>query len=392
MAPYVEREWGAKATEMMWRVKALADPARDPEPRHRPEPRPGGTSASTSRATPRSRRSVGHCIECGFCEPVCPSRNTTTTPRQRIVIRREMARQRRAPPSIEALMGDFEYDADPDVRRRRDVPGRVPGGDRHRRADQGVPPPRASTRARGGGRAGRSPAATPRGERGPRGHHGRARRRRPLGRVGGRATAAAPTRALSRDLVPLAPGEPPAHGAPHGCPPPAAPLPPLSTCPRASTASSAPARRGRRARRCPRRSSRYPPARACRCGSPATSPAIAAPPPGARRATAAASDTWRRRRRRRCGAGATAGACPSSSTRARARSACARNSPAAARTPSASDLRASSARLDRVGARQAAPAAGITAPGSLGSRASDVLGRADGPVRKLDGIDASARR
>ena len=27
MAPYVEREWGAKATEMMWRIKALADPA-----------------------------------------------------------------------------------------------------------------------------------------------------------------------------------------------------------------------------------------------------------------------------------------------------------------------------------------------------------------------------
>ena len=26
MAPYVEREWGAKATEMMWRIKRLADP------------------------------------------------------------------------------------------------------------------------------------------------------------------------------------------------------------------------------------------------------------------------------------------------------------------------------------------------------------------------------
>ena len=26
MAPYVEREWGAKATELMWRVKRLADP------------------------------------------------------------------------------------------------------------------------------------------------------------------------------------------------------------------------------------------------------------------------------------------------------------------------------------------------------------------------------
>ena len=26
MAPFVEREWGPKATEMMWRVKQLADP------------------------------------------------------------------------------------------------------------------------------------------------------------------------------------------------------------------------------------------------------------------------------------------------------------------------------------------------------------------------------
>ena len=26
MAPYVEREWGAKATELMWRIKQLADP------------------------------------------------------------------------------------------------------------------------------------------------------------------------------------------------------------------------------------------------------------------------------------------------------------------------------------------------------------------------------
>ena len=26
MAPYVEREWGEQATELMWRVKRLADP------------------------------------------------------------------------------------------------------------------------------------------------------------------------------------------------------------------------------------------------------------------------------------------------------------------------------------------------------------------------------
>ena len=36
------------------------------------------------------------CVECGFCEPVCPSRDLTLTPRQRIVLRREMVRQARA--------------------------------------------------------------------------------------------------------------------------------------------------------------------------------------------------------------------------------------------------------------------------------------------------------
>jgi D-lactate dehydrogenase len=35
---------------------------------------------------------VDACIECGFCEPKCPSRELSTTPRQRIVLRREMAR------------------------------------------------------------------------------------------------------------------------------------------------------------------------------------------------------------------------------------------------------------------------------------------------------------
>ena len=40
MAPYVEREWGEKATELMWRVKRLADPDGVLSPRRRPQPRP----------------------------------------------------------------------------------------------------------------------------------------------------------------------------------------------------------------------------------------------------------------------------------------------------------------------------------------------------------------
>jgi D-lactate dehydrogenase len=48
-------------------------------------------------------------MECGFCEPVCPSRDLTTTPRQRIVLRREIARQPAGSPVQEALLEELGY-------------------------------------------------------------------------------------------------------------------------------------------------------------------------------------------------------------------------------------------------------------------------------------------
>jgi len=112
MAPYVEREWGEKATELMWRVKRLADPdgvlspdvllSRDP-----------GVHLRNLKTTPAIEDWGGAttCVECGFCEPVCPSRNLTTTPRQRIVLRREMARQPEGSPVQRALLAEYDYDA-----------------------------------------------------------------------------------------------------------------------------------------------------------------------------------------------------------------------------------------------------------------------------------------
>ncbi len=110
MAPYVEREWGERATELMWRVKQLADPDgvlnpgvvlnRDP-----------GVHLRNLKTTPPIEESATTCVECGFCEPVCPSRNLTTTPRQRIVLRREMARQPAGSPVQRALLEEFEYEA-----------------------------------------------------------------------------------------------------------------------------------------------------------------------------------------------------------------------------------------------------------------------------------------
>ncbi len=112
MAPYVEREWGEKATELMWRIKRLADPdgvlspgvllSRDPDIHLR-----------DLKTTPAIEDWGGAttCVECGFCEPVCPSRNLTTTPRQRIVLRREMARQPEGSPVQRALLAEYDYDA-----------------------------------------------------------------------------------------------------------------------------------------------------------------------------------------------------------------------------------------------------------------------------------------
>jgi D-lactate dehydrogenase len=110
MAPYVEREWGEKATELMWRVKRLADPDgvlapgvllnRDP-----------GVHLRNLKTTPPIEEAATTCVECGFCEPVCPSRHLTTTPRQRIVLRREMVRQPEGSPVLRALLEEYEYDS-----------------------------------------------------------------------------------------------------------------------------------------------------------------------------------------------------------------------------------------------------------------------------------------
>ncbi len=110
MAPYVEREWGEKATELMWRVKQLADPDGVLSPGVVLN-RDAGVHLRNLKTQPPIEESATTCVECGFCEPVCPSRNLTTTPRQRIVLRREMARQPAGSPVQKALLEEFEYEA-----------------------------------------------------------------------------------------------------------------------------------------------------------------------------------------------------------------------------------------------------------------------------------------
>jgi D-lactate dehydrogenase len=110
MAPFVEREWGPKATELMRRVKRLADPDTVLAPGVVLNDDPG-VHLQNLHTNPPVEEVINACVECGFCEPVCPSRHLTTTPRQRIVIRREMARQPTGSPVRRALLDSYSYDA-----------------------------------------------------------------------------------------------------------------------------------------------------------------------------------------------------------------------------------------------------------------------------------------
>lgn len=111
MAPFVETEWGAEAYEVMQRLKVLADPENLLNPGVIINPDPAAHMADLKRM-PVVEAEIDKCIECGYCEPKCPSRDLTLTPRQRIVVRREMQRLKDEGDSratYDALNRDFPY-------------------------------------------------------------------------------------------------------------------------------------------------------------------------------------------------------------------------------------------------------------------------------------------
>jgi D-lactate dehydrogenase len=91
MAPFVELEWGAQAFAAMRRIKALFDPQGllNPGVILNGDPK---SHLKNLKPLPAADVLVDKCIECGFCEPKCPSRGLTLSPRQRIVGWREIAR------------------------------------------------------------------------------------------------------------------------------------------------------------------------------------------------------------------------------------------------------------------------------------------------------------
>lgn len=110
-APFVETEWGSAAYQIMKDLKALIDPdgLLNPGVLVNPDPL---AHLRHLKPLPTVEPEVDKCIECGFCEPKCPSRRLTLTPRQRIVVRREIARLRASgedPTMLESLLADYQY-------------------------------------------------------------------------------------------------------------------------------------------------------------------------------------------------------------------------------------------------------------------------------------------
>ncbi|MGW4163120.1 FAD-binding and (Fe-S)-binding domain-containing protein [Streptomyces sp. NPDC004788] len=110
LAPFLELEWGAKATELMWRTKEVIDPDGVLAPRIVLDRDPQAHLRGL-KTIPTVEPVADPCIECGFCEPTCPSHDLTTTPRQRIVLRREMMRQADGSPVETGLLASYGYDA-----------------------------------------------------------------------------------------------------------------------------------------------------------------------------------------------------------------------------------------------------------------------------------------
>ncbi len=114
MAPYVKEEWGHDLYEVMKQIKAILDPENIFNPgvllNEDPE-----IHVKNLKPIPPAHEIIDKCIECGFCEAACPSRNLTLTPRQRIVVFREMTylqQNNLSPGILKELKKGFDYNAE----------------------------------------------------------------------------------------------------------------------------------------------------------------------------------------------------------------------------------------------------------------------------------------
>lgn len=112
MAPFVKYEWGSKAYELMVRLKNIFDPDNILNPGviiNNDE----NIHIKNLKPLPIAHEVVDKCIECGFCENVCPSKEITLSPRQRITVFREISRMSKSsedPVQLSEMLNRFDYD------------------------------------------------------------------------------------------------------------------------------------------------------------------------------------------------------------------------------------------------------------------------------------------
>jgi D-lactate dehydrogenase len=111
MAPFIETEWGGEAYQIMKKLKQVIDPENLLNPgviinenKH--------AHIMNLKPLPSVEMEVVKCIECGYCEHKCPSRNITLTPRQRIVVRRELAGLKASgnKKEFDLLVSEYQYE------------------------------------------------------------------------------------------------------------------------------------------------------------------------------------------------------------------------------------------------------------------------------------------
>ncbi|MBR1727635.1 MAG: FAD-binding oxidoreductase, partial [Muribaculaceae bacterium] len=111
MAPFVRREWGDKAYDIMQQVKRIFDPLGilNPGVIFNDDP---DCFVHDIKPMPLTNGHVDRCIECGFCEVNCVSHGLTLSSRQRIIVQRELARLRATgedPERLKRLEEQYSY-------------------------------------------------------------------------------------------------------------------------------------------------------------------------------------------------------------------------------------------------------------------------------------------
>jgi D-lactate dehydrogenase len=102
MAPFVEKEWGEQAYRIMVEIKQLFDPNNLINPGVIINKNPK-IHLENLKPSPPTHEIIDKCIECGFCESHCVSEGLTLSPRQRIVVGREISRLKKSGKNTERL-------------------------------------------------------------------------------------------------------------------------------------------------------------------------------------------------------------------------------------------------------------------------------------------------